>query len=137
MLGAVRGDARRCHRTGHLFHRGRRHPARDAPVTTNQSPERAAASGLIVNAVLAAAKLVTGILGHSFALVADSVESMVDIAVSLVVWRALHYGSRPPDEEHPFGHGKAEALAALAVGVLIIIAGIGIAVEAIDGVMQP
>jgi len=104
---------------------------------TDDAPERAALLGLLVNALLAAIKLVAGIVGHAFALVADAVESMADIFGSIVVWRALRYGARPADERHPFGHGKAEALAALAVGLLIIVAGIGIAVKAIDGIVAP
>jgi cation diffusion facilitator family transporter len=101
------------------------------------SPERAAVLGLVINATLATGKLLTGILGHSFALVADAVESMVDIVGSLVVWRALHFGALPPDKTHPFGHGKAEAIAAAAVGLLVIAAGLGIAVEAVHGIITP
>lgn len=100
-------------------------------------PERTALAGLLINAVLAAGKLVAGVVGHSFALVADSVESMVDIAGSAVIWGALRYGGRPPDDEHPFGHGKAESLAALAVACVIIVAGIGIAAEAIRQILTP
>jgi cation diffusion facilitator family transporter len=107
------------------------------PVTGLRTPERAALLGLLINAALAAGKLVAGVVGHSFALVADSVESMVDIAGSAVIWGALRYGGRPPDEEHPFGHGKAESLAALAVACVIIIAGVGIAAEAIRQIMTP
>lgn len=101
------------------------------------APQRIALVGILVNALLAGAKLLAGILGNSFALVADAVESMADIAGSAVIWGGLRYGRRPPDEEHPFGHGKAEALAALAVGVLIILAGIGIATEAIHQIRTP
>lgn len=100
-------------------------------------PERAAVIGLFVNMTLAGAKLVAGIAGNSFALVADSVESMVDIAGSIIVWRALEYGSRPADADHPFGHGKAESLAALAIGLLVIVAGIGIATQSVHGVLNP
>ena len=101
------------------------------------SSERAALTGLVSNASLAGVKLITGIVGHSCALVADAVESMVDIAGSLIVWRALQYGARPPDKDHPFGHGKAEALAGMAVGLLIIVAGVGIAVKSVDGIVTP
>lgn len=101
------------------------------------SSERAALNGLLVNAGLAGAKLITGIVGHSFALVADAVESMVDIAGSLIVWRALEYGNRPADETHPFGHGKVESLAGLAVGLLVVIAGVGIGVQSVHGILNP
>ncbi|MCB9838625.1 MAG: cation transporter [Phycisphaeraceae bacterium] len=101
------------------------------------SSEGAALTGLVTNVSLAAVKLVTGIVGNSFALVADAVESMVDIAGSLIVWSALRYGAKPADEDHPFGHGKAESLAGMAVGLLIIVAGVGIAARSVDGIVQP
>lgn len=101
------------------------------------SPERAALLGIGLNAILAAVKFVTGILGHSFALVADSIESMADIVGSLVVWRAFRFGARPPDESHPFGHGKAESLAAMAVALLVMAAGAGVGIEAVRGMTVP
>lgn len=99
--------------------------------------ERAAVLGVAVNAALAATKLVAGILGNSFALVADAVESLVDLAGSFVVWGALRYGRRPADDNHPFGHGKIEALAALCVSLLVVAAGLGIAAAAIQGLGTP
>ncbi len=103
----------------------------------SRAPERVALAGLFVNAALAGGKLLAGVVGNSFALVADAVESMVDIAGSAVIWGALRYGGRPPDEEHPFGHGKAESLAALAVACLIVVAGVGIAAEAARQIVTP
>ena len=102
-----------------------------------KSPEQLALVGIVVNAALALVKLVAGIVGHSFALVADAAESLVDIAGSAVVWGAFRYGGRPADEEHPFGHGKIEALAGLAVAVLVVAAGAGIAVEAVRQIITP
>jgi len=93
--------------------------------------------GVVVNAVLAVGKLVAGLLGGSFALVADAVESIVDIAGSAVVWSAMAYGDRPPDAEHPFGHGRMEAVAGLAVSMLVVVAGGWIAVEAATGMREP
>src|SRR5262245_33355225 len=85
--------------------------------------------GLFTNLALATIKLLAGLLGHSSALVADAVESMADVLGSLVVWSGLRIASQPPDENHPYGHGKAEALAALMVSCLLIAAGLGIAVS--------
>src|SRR5439155_1116044 len=76
---------------------------------------RATFLGLAVNTVLAAAKFVAGILGHSHALVADAVESLADIFSSIVVWRGLVVAAAPADEDHPYGHGKAEPIAAAPV----------------------
>lgn len=93
--------------------------------------------GTLANVLLAAIKLVAGLIGHSYALIADAMESMADIGGSMVVWGGLKYSSRPPDENHPYGHGKAESLAAMVVAVIMIVAGIGIAVAAIHEIITP
>jgi cation diffusion facilitator family transporter len=98
---------------------------------------RAAQLGLAVNAVLAAVKLAAGILGHTYALVADAVESCADIVASLVVWGGLHIAARPADDDHPYGHGKAEALAGAVVAVMLVVAAGGIAVEAVRMIRTP
>ncbi|HZW09043.1 MAG TPA: cation diffusion facilitator family transporter [Phycisphaerales bacterium] len=105
--------------------------------SVRQQPERVALLGVVVNAALALVKLLAGIFGHSFALVADAVESLVDVAGSAVIWGALVYGGRPADEEHPFGHGKIEAMAAMAVALLVVAAGIGIGAEAVRHILTP
>lgn len=99
--------------------------------------QRLAALGLLVNVALAAVKLVAGLVGHSFALVADAVESLVDIIGSVVIWGGLHIGARPADEDHPYGHGRAEALAALVVAVIVIGAGVGVVVESVHQIILP
>src|SRR5882672_6264118 len=91
---------------------------------------RATLIGLAVNMVLTAAKFVAGILGHSHALVADAVESLSDIFSSLVVWRGLVVAAEPADEDHPYGHGKAEPLAAAAVSTILLLAAGWIIVQA-------
>ena len=98
---------------------------------------RAAQLGLLVNAVLAVVKLVAGILGNSYALVADAIESTADVFASLVVWGGLHVAGRDPDENYPFGYGKAEVLAAVAVALLLLGAAIGIALEAVREIRTP
>ena len=93
--------------------------------------------GLGVNLVLACAKLLAGIFGHSYALVADAVESFSDILGSAMIWGGLRVAAKPPDDNHPYGHGKAEALAALAVSGLLLVAGIGIATKSIHEIITP
>lgn len=93
--------------------------------------------GLITNAVLAMVKLIAGLFGNSYALVADAVESMSDIFSSTIVWSGLSIASLPPDAEHPYGHGKAEALAAMAAALLLLGAAVGIAVQAIREILTP
>lgn len=103
----------------------------------HQSGIRAAQAGVATNLVLAAAKITAGTLGNTYALIADGVESLADVASSLIVWGALTVGSRPPDEDHPYGHGKAEALAAAAVSFMLVLASIGIALQAIREIRTP
>ncbi|MFZ4574262.1 MAG: cation diffusion facilitator family transporter [Phycisphaerales bacterium] len=87
--------------------------------------------GLVASVLLAIAKFVAGVLGHSSALVADAVESLADTVGSIVVWQGLRVAAKPPDEDHPYGYGKAEALAALVVGFLLLLAAIGIVYKAL------
>jgi cation diffusion facilitator family transporter len=98
---------------------------------------RAALAGLVVNAALVVVKLLAGILGHSYALVADAIESSTDIFSSLVVWAGLRITTRPPDEDYPYGYGKAETLAAAVVSLMLIGAALGIAVAAVHEILTP
>ena len=107
------------------------------PDTSSQRTIRTTLIGLAVNIGLATAKLVAGMLGHSYALVADAVESFSDMLGSFVIWGGLKYSSRPADDNHPYGHGKAEALAALVVAGLLGAAGVGIAVKSVHEIITP
>jgi len=94
-------------------------------------------AGLAVNAVLAGAKTAAGVLGQSQALIADGIESFADILSSLLVWRGVVVANIPPDEDHPYGHGKAEALAAVGVTVMLLIAALWISVESVRQIITP
>jgi cation diffusion facilitator family transporter len=93
--------------------------------------------GMLVSAVLAGVKLTAGILGNTYALVADAVESTLDIFTALVVWGGLHIAAQPPDEDHPYGHGKAESLAGAVVALVLLGAAVGIAIEAVREIRTP
>lgn len=93
--------------------------------------------GIIVNALLAAIKITAGIIGHSYALVADGVESAADICSSLVVWGGLRIAAAPRDESHPYGHGKAEPLAAMAVALILLGAAILVAIQSFREILTP
>ena len=79
---------------------------------------------------MASIKLMAGIFGHSHALVADAVESLADVFSSIVVWRGVVVAAEPEDEDHPYGHGKAEPLAAAVVSTILVLAAIWIVVGA-------
>jgi cation diffusion facilitator family transporter len=98
---------------------------------------RSAQLGLVLNAALAMLKLVAGVVGNAYALVADAVESMADILGSVIVWGGLRVAAQPADADHPFGHGKAEAIAAAVVAIMLLGAGLGIGYEAVDGIRTP
>ncbi len=90
-----------------------------------------------VNALLAVIKAITGIFGNSYALIADAIESTTDIFSSILVLLGLKYSSKPPDENHPYGHGKAEPLITfLVVGFLMVSATI-IAYKSIEHIQTP
>jgi cation diffusion facilitator family transporter len=98
---------------------------------------RFAQIGIGVNAVLALIKIVAGIVGNTYALVADGIESLADIASSLIVWGGLSIAARPPDDDHPFGHGKAEALAAAIVSLMLLAAALLIAIQSVLEMRTP
>jgi cation diffusion facilitator family transporter len=98
---------------------------------------RATFAGLAVNTVLTGAKLAAGIVGHSHALVADAVESLADIVSSIIVWRGLVVAAAPPDEDHPYGHGKAEPIAAAVVSTMLLLAAGWIVLTAVRSLAQP
>lgn len=98
---------------------------------------RAALTGLGINAALVVIKLTAGILGHTYALVADAIESSADIFSSLIVWGGLRITTRPPDEDYPYGYGKAETLAAAVVSLMLIGAALGIAIAAVGEIVTP
>ncbi len=98
---------------------------------------RLALYGVLLNCVLAAVKIGAGIYGHAYALIADGIESTLDIFSSLVIWAGLMVAARPPDATHPYGHGKAEPLAAVAVALLIIAAAVGLSAESVREIMTP
>lgn len=91
---------------------------------------RAIFLGIAVNLVLGIVKFLAGIFGSSHALIADATESFADIFNSLILWRGIAVAAAPPDEEHPYGHAKAEPLAAAFGAVMLIVAAIYITAKA-------
>lgn len=93
--------------------------------------------GIAVNGSLAAIKGVAGVLGNSYALVADAIESASDVLSSLVVWSGLKVAAAPATERHPYGKGRAETLAALAVALMLLGAAAVIALQSIGEIRTP
>ncbi len=93
--------------------------------------------GILVNLGLSVTKISAGMVGHSFALVADGLESGADVLSGLVVFFGLKIAVQPPDTDHPYGHGKAEPIAALCVGLSLVAAFVMIMVESIHEIVTP
>jgi cation diffusion facilitator family transporter len=92
---------------------------------------------ILINTGLAITKLVAGLVGHTYALVADAIESTADIFSSTIVWGGLRLASRDPDDAYPFGYGKAEPLASAVVSLMLLGAAISIAVQALAEIRTP
>lgn len=93
--------------------------------------------GIGLNAALAILKFAGGIFGHTYALIADGIESMLDIFSSLLVWAGLRVAARPPDADHPFGHGRAESVAALSVAIFVFFTAGLVAWHAVHEIVTP
>ncbi len=93
--------------------------------------------GIIISFVLAVIKIVTGVFGNSYALIADGIESLTDIFTSIAVMTGLFIASKPADLNHPYGHGKAEPLAGIVVAMGIFIAAIIIIIQSIYEIITP
>ncbi|HUX17379.1 MAG TPA: cation diffusion facilitator family transporter, partial [Phycisphaerae bacterium] len=98
---------------------------------------RGAWVGILGNIFLGGAKLVGGILGTSSALMADAGHSLGDSASSVVVLWGLRRAGKPADEKHPFGHGKAEFMAARTVAVMLILIAVVLGYQAIAKILHP
>ena len=107
------------------------------PSARLQRSLRATFLGLAANVALTVVKFLAGIFGHSQALIADAVESLADIFSSIIVWRGLVVAETPPDDDHPYGHGKAEPLAAAVVSGILLFVACWIAIEALNDIGQP
>ncbi len=93
--------------------------------------------GIIASFFLAAIKIFTGIVGNSYALIADGIESLTDIFTSSIVLTGLYFAAKPADEDHPYGHGKAEPFAGVAVSLGIFVAAIIIIVQSLYEIITP
>lgn len=98
---------------------------------------RATIQTVVASTLLAIVKIASGVIGNAYALIADGIESLLDIVSSLVVWGGLRIALLPPDGNHPYGHGKAESLAAMVVAVGLLAAAAGLAVFSVREILVP
>lgn len=107
----------------------------------NQDKEQIALKAIFLslagNIALVLLKGITGILGNSFALIADAIESSGDVVSSIFVLFGIKYSSKPPDKNHPYGHGKAEPLVTFIVCGFLLVAATVIAYQSIINILTP
>jgi cation diffusion facilitator family transporter len=111
-------------------------PALTSDATREKIVRKVTWVGLILNLFLVAIKFIAGIYGRSQALVADAIHSLTDLTTDIAVIAGSHYWSRPPDENHPYGHRRLETLVTVFIGVALIAAGIGIGWKAISALQE-
>ena len=92
---------------------------------------------LLINVVLAGSKIAAGVLGNSYVLIADGIESAADVFASFVVWSGLRLSTLPADANHPYGHGKAEPIASAIVSLSLLGAAVIIAVQSVQEILEP
>lgn len=98
---------------------------------------RLGAVSLVSNISFAAVKLIVGFVGNSFALIADGIESLADVLSSVVVWSGLRVSGKEADHEHPYGHGKAEAISTLLAGLGLLVSASIIGYHAVREILTP
>jgi cation diffusion facilitator family transporter len=108
-----------------------------ASVNNLQTGARIALFGLAINIVLASVKMLAGFFGNAYVLIADGIESAMDVGGSIVIWGGLKVAARPPDRTHPYGHGKAEPIAAVIVAIGVLAAALGLAVQSVREIFLP
>lgn len=96
-----------------------------------------AGTGIVINVFLSVTKFLAGLLSGSLAITADAVNNLSDAAASVMSLISVRIARKPDDREHPFGHGRMEYIGALAVGALIVIAGVKLLWEGVLGVLDP
>lgn len=105
--------------------------------TASSEAIRTTQLGIVISVILIFVKGISGYLGHSYALIADATESGADVVSSGLLWLALKYAQRPADKGHPYGHGKAEPVAAVLIGFFLLMAAGWIAWHSVGFIRTP
>ncbi|HLS11138.1 MAG TPA: cation diffusion facilitator family transporter [Flavobacteriaceae bacterium] len=106
-------------------------------MTNSKQAIRTVVFSVLSNLLLAIVKFFAGVFGNSYALIADGIESTADVFSSLLVLFGMRYANRPPDENHPYGHGKAEPLMTFIVVGFLIVSAVVIAYQSVINMQSP
>ena len=93
--------------------------------------------GIFLNVMLFIIKFIAGSISGSVAITSDAFNNLSDAGSSLITLFGIHLSQKKPDPEHPFGHGRIEYLSGLAVSIMIIIMGFGLAKDAFLAILNP
>lgn len=88
-------------------------------IKRDKEGKKAATVGIVGNIFLTTFNIIIGIISGSFALVAEGAHTLSDIATSFIAYIGFKIGQKPPDSEHPLGHGRAEAIAGLVIVIFL------------------
>jgi len=105
---------------------------REERIAQVRSASKMTLVGVVINGALALIKFLAGYIGHSQALIADAIESLGDVFSSLIVFFGIRFSTKPPDENHPYGHGKFEPMASVVVAIFLFAAALGIFIHSVD-----
>lgn len=109
----------------------------DSAIKKAQSSSKLVLFSILISIILAITKILTGVLGNSYAMIADGAESLMDVLSSGVVLGGLKFATLPPTKNHPYGFGKAEPLAGVAVSLTLMAVGIAIAIQSVREILTP
>jgi cation diffusion facilitator family transporter len=98
---------------------------------------RASLAAVLISAILGAVKIVAGVVGNSYALIADGIESMLDVVSGLAVAGSLKLAAKEPSEEYPYGFGKVEPAAALVIATGLLVAAFAISIQSVREILRP
>ena len=115
-------------------------PVTEAPIDQEsryRETRRVTLIGAALDLILGLAKIIGGFVGHSQALIADGVHSLSDLSTDVLVLLAARHASVAADEEHPYGHARIETAATVGLGLLLLLIGAGIAIDAVRRLTSP
>jgi len=99
--------------------------------------QRAALLSVASNSLLVAFKLIVGSLSGSISIISEAIHSANDLLAALIAWWSVRVSDRPPDDEHPYGHGKIESISGAVEAGLIVVAAVWIVYEAVLKIIHP
>lgn len=99
--------------------------------SAEQEAKQTIGISILSNLLMSAIKISTGVIGSSFALIADGIESLADLFASLLTYVGLRYSSKPADDNHPYGHGRIEPLITFGLVLFLVLSACFIAIQSI------